>query len=163
MKFRESTRWTIGVLAVVAAAACADNPNTIRPSVLRGLSQGESNDTVATTPPPPAEATPGSFHGYVLGPGTGPDTMATAPRLQGVVVTVYPFLGGSGQEPIVGEAVAAMTTDANGVFQSPTVPGGEYVVTFVPPENSIYRGVYVTTTIHDGSNSGNWWVVLPRK
>lgn len=157
------TRLTALLLVVVAGAACSDNPTTVSPSVLRGLSQGESNDTVGTTPPPPTQATPGSFHGFVLGPGTGPDTMATAPRLQGVVVTAYPRLGYSGQEPKVGEAVATMSTDANGAFQSPTIPGGEYVVTFVPPENSIYRGVYVTTTIYDGSNGGNWWVVLPRK
>lgn len=153
----------LATVILVAAAACSDDTTGIEPSILRGLSQGESNDTVGTTPPPPGEATPGSFHGFVLGPGTGPDTMATAPRLQGVVVTAYPLLGWSGQEPSVGDAAARMTTAANGEFQSPTIAGGEYVVTFVPPANSIYRGVYVTTTIHDGSDGGNWWVILPRK
>lgn len=153
----------LAALLLFAAAACSEKPTTVEPSILRGLSQGESNDTVGTAPPPPTQATPGSFRGFVLGPGTGPDTMATAPRLEGIVVTAYRLLGWSGQEPSVSDAIATMTSDAGGTFQSPTIPGGEYVVTFVPPASSIYRGVYVTTTIHAASSDGNWWVVLPRK
>lgn len=163
MKTTLSIHSTLILGAAVAALACGDTPTDVDPSIILGLSKAEANDTVTTTPPPPSQASPGSFHGFVLGPGTGPDTMATAPRLQGIAVTAYPLLGWSGTEPQVGETAASLITDANGAFQSPTIPGGEYVVTFVPPANSIYRGVYVTTTIHEGSDGGNWWIILPRK
>lgn len=149
-------------LGIGLLAACAEKSPTGIESILRGLSESQSNDTTGTVPPPPTNPTPGSFKGFVLGPGTGPDTMATAPRLQNVAVTVYPHLGWNGSDPRVGAVAASMVTNANGEFESPTLPGGEYLVTFVPPTGSIYRGVYVTTTIHAGSGGGNWWVVLPR-
>ena len=157
-------RLTLALTATVAfASACAEkHPIDNGSSILAGLAESQSNDTTGTVPPPPTASTPGSFKGFVLGPGTGPDTMATAPRLQNVAVTVYPYLGWEGNEPRLGEVVATMTTNASGEFQSPTLPGGEYLITFVPPAGSIYRGVYVTTTIHAGSSGGNWWVVLPR-
>ena len=161
---RSASLLVLAAAAMVGAAACSDKPTTpIDPSPLTGLSRGESNDTIGTVPPPPAQATPGSFHGYVLGPGTGPDTMATAPRLEGITVTIYPYSGYVGNQPNVGDAVATMVTDANGWFESPVVDGGEYAVSFVPPASSIYRGMYVTTTIHAGSSGGNWWIILPRK
>lgn len=149
-------------MGIALLGACAEKSPTGIDTILRGLSESQSNDTTGTVPPPPTNPTPGSFKGFVLGPGTGPDTMATAPRLQHVAVTVYPHLGWSGSEPRVGAMAASMVTNANGEFASPTLPGGEYVVTFVPPAGSVYRGVYVTTTIHSGSSGGNWWVVLPR-
>lgn len=153
-----------GLAALIVAVACADEgPTTPGPTTLMGLVEVESNDTIATQPPPEAPATPGAFHGFVLGHGTGPDTMATAPRLQGVVVTAYPHLGWNGSNPVVGEASATRTTDANGAFQFPVLPGGEYVVTFVPPASSTYGATFVTTTIHSGSDEGNWWVILPLK
>ena len=157
-------RLTVALAATVAfASACAEkHPIDNGASILAGLAESQSNDTTGTVPPPPSSPTPGSFKGFVLGPGTGPDTMATAPRLQNVAVTVYPYLGWNGNEPRLGDVVATMTTNASGEFQSPTLPGGEYLITFVPPAGSIYRGVYVTTTIHAGSSNGNWWVVLPK-
>lgn len=163
MKRTAQFRSIVSAAVIIAAIACGDSTTDVDSSILLGLSRAEANDTVTTTPPPPTQPTPGAFHGFVLGPGTGPDTMATAPRLQGVAVMAYPLLGYSGTQPQVGDVVASMVTDANGAFQSPTIAGGEYVVTFVPPLNSIYRGVYVTTTIHDGSSSGTWWIILPRK
>ena len=143
------------------AAACSD-PNDPPPvSILSGLSEGQSNDT--TTGTPPTQPSPGSIKGYVIGPGTGSDTIGTAPRLAGVAVTVYPHMGWNGQEPVVGTAAATLTTDVNGFFQSPTLEGGDYLVTFVPAAGSEYRGVYVPTTIHAGSATGTWWVILARK
>jgi len=88
--------------------------------------------------------------------------MATAPRLQNVAITVYEHLGWTGSEPNLGDVAATMTSDANGAFESPTLPGGEYLITFIPPAATGYRGVWVTTTIHAGSSEGNWWVVLPK-
>jgi hypothetical protein len=77
-------------------------------------------------------------------------------------VTAYPRLS---TEPIpdVGPAAASVVTGADGKFQLPTLPGGEYVVTFNPPASSIYAGVWVTATAFDGSSEWPWWVVLPKK
>lgn len=141
-------------------AACAGDPIAPGGSVLQGLVAGESNDTSSTIPPP-TNPTPGRFHGFVIGHGTFPDTMATAPRLANVRVTIYPHLGWQGDVPTIGAEAGSVTTDANGAFQAPTLPGGDYVVTFVPPQGSVYGGTYVRTTVHAGSDEGNWWVILP--
>ena len=162
MTSRTRAALALAVLALAAAACSEDGTPPGQPSVLAGMAQGESNDTTGGPPPTP-NPTPGSFSGYVLGPGTGPDTMATAPRIAGTTVTLYPHTGWKGTEPTVGPAAGTVTTNAEGYFAVGPVPGGEYVVTFVPPTNSIYRSVYVLTTVHQNSNTGTWWVVLPKK
>jgi hypothetical protein len=147
------------VVTALTLAACSDEQSTTPSStVLAGLAQGESNDT--TTGQPSVGATPGAFHGFVMGRGTGPDTFATAPRINGATITAYPHLGFDGDTPRVGDAVASVTTDANGFFQFPTIPGGAYVVTIRPPAASGLQGQYALTTISSVSDSGNWWVVL---
>ena len=153
------------VLTSLALTACSSVETTEieEPNVIAGLAEAASNDTTSGPPPTPANPTPGSFHGYVIGPGTGPDTIATAPRVAGTVITAYPHTGWVGSEPTVGPAAASVTADANGFFQTPTIPGGEYVVTFVPPSSSPFRGVFVMTTIFSGSSTGTWWVLLPFK
>jgi hypothetical protein len=128
---------------------------------LAGLSRGNANDTIVGNHTP-GVTTPGSFHGYVIGTGTGPDTIATAPRIVGATITAYPHLGYDGETPRVGEAAGSVTTDANGFFQFPTIPGGDYVVTIRPPASSEYKGQYATTHISNVSNTGNWWVVLSK-
>lgn len=161
------------------ALACAGDSTSVDKSPLDGLTRVSSTDSggtpptnpppsdTGTTPSPPPNPGPGSFRGYVRGqaePGTGPDTMATAPKVANVRVTAYPRLPSSSADSLgVGPAAASVLTDANGEFQLPTLPGGEYVVTFVPPESSIYRGVYATATAHSQSNTYPWWVVLPKK
>jgi hypothetical protein len=164
-RFNMYTRIVVSALALAAAtlvASCgSDAPTDPQRNVLAGLELAESNDTVPTVPPPQAPPTPGFIHGFVLGFGTGPDTMATAPRLADVVVTAYPLLGWTGNTPQLGSAVAVRNTDATGHFEFSTLAGGEYVVTFVPPPSSAYRGSYVTTRIHSGSSEGTWWVFLP--
>ncbi|HVZ49325.1 MAG TPA: hypothetical protein VG916_11115 [Gemmatimonadaceae bacterium] len=150
--------------AAVALAACShDGPTTPAPaSPLAGLSAGASNDTTdATTPVVPTS--PGSFHGVVLGHGTGTDTLNTAPRMAGSVITAYPLLGYDGDTPRVGDSVGTVTAGADGTFQFPTIAGGTYVVTVVPPTGSGYRGIYITATISNVSNSGSWWVVLSQQ
>jgi hypothetical protein len=56
-----------------------------------------------------------------------------------------------------------VTTDASGYFQFPTIAGGAYVVTVVPPAGSAFTGTYITASVSNVSNSGTWWVVLNPK
>ena len=63
----------------------------------------------------------------------------------------------------VGTVVANIVTDANGDWQLPTMSGGEYVVTFVPPDGSKYRGVWAVAIAHSGSNQQAWFIMLPVK
>lgn len=175
---RGFSRWTIGALALVAGAVigCADGSTAIDSSPLDGLTRAASTDSGGgpppTTPPPDSGATPpvsgpGTFRGYVRGqsePGTGPDTLASAPKLPNVRVTAYPRVQSSGADSIrLGPEASSALTDANGEFRLAELPGGEYVVTFVPPEGSIYRGVYATATANSQSVNYPWWVVLPKK
>ena len=119
------------------SVACSDSPTESENSPLAGLTQRDAADSVGNPlPPPPANPTPGSFHGTVLGPsqpGSGNDSLATAPRVAGAVVIAYP------------------------------VTGGTYVVTFTPPANSIYGGVWVTAATSANSNDHPWWVILWKK
>jgi hypothetical protein len=161
-----------GILAVALAAAalvaCSDNPTEPGNSPLAGLSQRDGADSTGNPlPQPPTTPTPGSFHGTVLGPsdpGAGNDSLATAPRVSGVVVTAYPVTGGTVGAPTLGPAEATVTTGADGKFQMPTLAGGEYVVTFNPPASSIYGGVWISQVFTSAqSNDWPWWVVLWKK
>ena len=147
--------------------ACSDSYSGSDNSVLAGLAPRTAADSVGNPPPPPpTNPTPGSFHGTVLGPsepGAGNDSLATAPRVSGAVVAAYPVTGGSQADPTLGPAAASVTTGANGKFQLPTLSGGEYVVTFTPPANSIYGGVWVTAVTSANSNDHPWWVTLWKK
>jgi len=161
-------RRTTFVLAVAAIAfvACTDSSTGIDAHrILAGLSPAESNDTTATPPPDTSTWTPepGAFHGIVFHPGAGPDTIGSAIRVANVAVVVYPQTGWDGDTPLLGDPVASFSTNANGEFQSPTIPGGAYIVTFTPPASSPYRGVYVQGLIFNDSNSGTWWIALPEK
>ncbi|MEX2178232.1 MAG: hypothetical protein WD801_05950 [Gemmatimonadaceae bacterium] len=149
-----------GLALMLAMAACdSSGPGGVgQTSVTAGLSEGQSNDT---TPTPPSETnpTPGSFHGFVFAhSGMAPDTVAF---LADVVVSVYPLIGRDGSEPIVGPLAASVVSDDEGAFTSPTLDGGEYIVTLVPPQGSPHRGVFVHTTVSEVSSSGYWWVMLP--
>jgi hypothetical protein len=160
----------IAALALLAVAvACSDDsPTDAGASPIAGLVSKSATDSVGNAPPtvPPGNATAGSFHGTVLGPsqpGAGNDSLQTAPRVAGATVTAYPVLSGSGASARLGTAVATAITGADGKFRLGTMPGGEYVVTIVPPASSIYAGVWVTAIAHATSDVYPWWVVLPRK
>ena len=155
-------------LAAAVSVACSGNgPTSGTPSPLFGLTQSPARDsTGGSPPPPPVDPTYGTFHGTVIGlsvVGGGPDTIATAPRVAGVVVTAFPRIGTSTNPVSVGPAAATVVTGADGKFQLPTLAGGEYVVTFNPPAGSGYGGVWVTSTASSASNNFPWWVVLWRK
>jgi hypothetical protein len=160
---------TVAVLSVGVAIACADNGPTVGGghAPVAGLTRVESNDT-GVTAPPPGPTTPGSFHGSVLGQapaGSGPDTLGNAERLANVRVTAYPRTESTTDTLGVGPAAASVLTDATGAFQMPTLPGGEYVITFNPqaPEDTKYRGAWSIATIHDHSNDYPWLILLLRK
>ena len=156
------------VLALSSAltVACSDSPTATENSPLAGLAQRDGKDSVGNPlPPPPTNPTPGSFHGTVLGPsapGSGNDSLATAPRVSGVVVTAYPITGGTQADPDLGPAEKSVTTGSDGKFAL-TLAGGDYVVTFTPPASSIYGGVWVTAATSATSNDHPWWVILWRK
>lgn len=155
------------VLGAGLAIACSDDPTGSENNPLAGLAPRTGSDSVGNPlPPPPANPTPGSFHGTVLGPsqpGSGNDSLATAPRVEGVVVAAYPVTGGTEANPTLGALAANVTTGADGKFQLPTLAGGTYVVTFTPPANSIYGGVWVTSATSATSNDWPWWVILWKK
>jgi hypothetical protein len=160
-----------GLLALALSAgllvACSDDdPTGTENSPLAGLSGREGSDSIGNPlPPEPTNPTPGSFHGTVLGPADpsqGGDTLATAPRVSGVVVTAYPLLGGTPGDPQLGQAEATVTTGADGKFQLPELSGGEYVVTFRPPSSSNYGGVWIRAFTSAQSNEWPWWVVLSK-
>ena len=156
----------IFALTSAFAVACSDSPTENENNPLAGLAQRDGKDSVGN-PLPPAPNTPvaGGFHGTVLGPstpGSGVDTLATAPRVSGVVVKAFKVIGGTQAEPEPGPVEQSVTTAADGKFAL-TLSGGNYVVTFTPPESSIYGGVWVTASTSATSNDWPWWVILWKK
>ena len=159
------------VLALTSGlvVACSDDPNGPDSSPLAGLSQQQGRDSVGNAlPPAPSVPTPGGFHGTVLAPSgshlPGQDTLATAPRIAGVVVSAYKWQAGSynGDKPVLGALEQTVTTNADGKFEL-NLSGGDYVVTFTPLASSEYGGVYVTASTSANSNQWPWWVILWKK
>jgi hypothetical protein len=164
-------RWTIAcavaVIGITVACGGGDTAATgPLTTPLAGLVPGATNDSSPVTNPPP-DPTPGSFHGTIMGhsvfpPGT--DTLSTLPRIVGARVTVFAHGQPTTSDTLgVGAQVASVTTDANGQFQIPTLPGGLYIVTIAPPAGSKYQGIYVAAIAHAHSADYPWWVVLPLK
>lgn len=163
------------VLAATTVVACSDDPPTTggNNSPLAGLKSSVAGDSAGTTPaptPPPANnPTPGYVHGTVRAPGAtagpGQDTLAASIKIAGAVVTAYPRLVQGTDTAGVGPVAAQVITDADGKFTLPTLPGGEYVITFNPPASlaNTYGGVWTVGTIHDKSHELPWWVTLWKK
>lgn len=160
-------KWSIASLVALAVtlAACSGNPTGSDPSPLLGLVQAMARDSTGSPPPIPQQPTgTGTIRGTVLAPSTGGgDTLATAPRIVGAMVKVYPVVG---QTPLeLGAVAASVVTGADGRFQTPTLPAGEYVVTIEPPASSaaIYYGQYIRGMIYAQSGDSQWWVVLAKR
>jgi hypothetical protein len=169
---------TLGFTLVVAlaaslAAACSENgPTQVQEdSPLAGLVRGNGTDSVGTPPPPPppTNPTPGYVRGTVLAPSIGAppgtDTLATATRIVGARVTAYPRIRSTTDTLGVGPVAAQVLTNERGEFQLPTLPGGEYIITFNPPpsQNATYGGVWAVSTIHQNSHVHPWWIILWKK
>ena len=164
------------LLAAALLSACGGEGGTTDPSAdpLRGLRATTATDSAGTntvtqdtaraTPGPVPDslaAGPGYFRGVVRSSeGTaGPDTLASSVRLKDVLVVAYPWRA----DGSLGPAAASATTNDRGEWQLATIPGGPYKVTFTPPANGAYAGVWVTSTAHPRSHEWPWWVTLPRR
>ena len=157
----------VAVAVVAFALACSETTENTPASPLAGLSQSTAKDSMGVpVPGNPSNTSPGVVKGTVLGPsapGSGGDTLATAPKVANVVVTAYPVTGGTAGAPTLGPQAASVTTGADGKFTLPSLNAGSYVVTFTPPSSSVYSGVWVTGHISAASAAYPWWVVLPKK
>lgn len=158
----------VSVLLLAGLASACSSEKSTGPgpqlSPLAGLGAVARNDTVTT--PAPTNTGSGNFRGTVMGPspvGATGDTLGSAPRVPGVVVSIYPRIADVNGQVTVGELAGSSTTGTDGLFQLPTLPAGEYVVTFVPPSSSVYKGSYSVGSLRNNSSSYPWWVVLPRK
>ena len=149
-------------IAVLLAAACSDHdPAGPGNDPLAGLTEAERGDT-ATSPPPSVPRGPGHFVGTVYGYDPGPDTLASSVRLEGARVTAFVLV----QTPdtvVAGRQAASVLTNAQGFFQLPTLPAGEYIVTFVPPAGSPYRGGWTVAEAWQQSGDSPWYIMLPRR
>lgn len=165
MKHVRNVTVAMSLLIAVGSACASGDPAGPDTSPLAGLSKATANDTSNSTHQPTGEG-PGYIRGTVLGqspPGAGNDSLNTAPRVAGVVVTIYTRKAGTGTAVETGDVKGTVTTGADGLFTLPTLPSGEYVVTFVLPRNSIYYGVWVHGELHENSAMYPWWIVLQKK
>lgn len=162
-----TSRARLLVLLPFLVAACEmGDPDTGAPNPLAGLRALDARDSTGTLVPEPPEGDPttGHFVGTVLGPsapGSGNDSLATAPRVVGARLTAYPIITSGVASGTLGAAAAEIWTGADGRFTLPPLAGGPYVVTVTPPAGSPYQGVFVTATAHATSHEHPWWVVLP--
>ena len=174
LKTRWSSRTATVLIATGFAFACAgEAPTASESSPKAGLRSAQVQDsassTPAPTPPPSTPPTPGYVHGTVRAPGgsapPGQDSLSASVKIPGAIVTAYPRVRSTLDTAGAGPMAAQVTTDANGQFTLPTLPGGEYIVTFNPPASlsAVYGGVWVTTTIHSGSSDFPWWITLWKK
>ena len=160
------SRWrfrpALASIALIAAiSACSDSgPATPDGDPLAGLTAATRGDT-APAPPSESPRSPGYFVGTVYGYEPGRDTLETAVRLEGARVTAYVRAERNG-EVVAGRQVASVLTNAQGHFQLPTLPGGEYLVTFIPATGSPYRGGWTTAEAWQQSGDSPWYIMLPR-
>ena len=143
-------RRMISVVLIAATGACGSEATSPLVDPLLGLEAGEGFDVSDRLQPPAGSSTTFAFHGYVLGQpavGTSPfpqDSLASWPRIANATVRVYQLAGEDAElNPIAGEEVGSVTSDANGYFQFPApLSDGEYVITVAPAAGSPYRGFY---------------------
>ena len=158
------------IITAAAVMACAEeNAAPKLGDKLTGFSVGEIGDTAISggSQGPVSGSGPLQVGGTVRGIGTGADTLATAPILANFTVKAYKYVGYSGNDVVVGDQIGSFTTDANGWWGYVGLEPGKYVVTFTPPANSEFRGVYVTYD-SPGAPPGTavaqtWSMWLPRK
>lgn len=169
-------------LALLAFGVACQRPDATDPTGLAheyDVRQRVATDSGGTPlpPPPPDEEGPGFWRGVVRSNfGTmGPDTLLTSARLAGVIVRAIPMNGATGPvspgtgpvgpatiPPGMGPIAAVDTTDAQGMFHLPTLPGGRYIVTF-EPSNDDHEWAWVYAVASPSSGNLPWWVTLNRR
>ena len=159
-----SSRHVLSIALIVLAAACAairrprptgrrcPDSNRPQPTTVAGASSTQPRLDRATRMDRPRS----------VAPGAGNDSLATAPRVANVTVTVDQETHGIEGEVESGALIRSVQTDANGQFQTTTVPAGDYVITFVPPAGSAYAGVYAFGHLSQSSSNYPWWLCYRR-
>lgn len=148
---------------LAGAVACSNaDPSGPENNPLAGLTVATRGDSAPNEAPEPDSLGPGHFEGTLYGYDPGPDTLANAVRIEGARVTAYEREEANGQV-VAGDQVASVFTNAQGFFRLPTLPGGSYVVTFVPPASSPYRGGWTSAQAWPHSGDSPWYIMLPRK
>ena len=158
------------LLVLAAALACGDSRPTAPDGgsdPLDNLVQVQSPDTARSgggSGSPPATEGDGLFRGMVEGYSEAvfPDTLKSAKPLANVTVTAYPAEL-TDSDPKLGSAAATVTTNAAGEFTFPTLPGGLYAVTFVPPSGAAYESAWTLATAQPQSSDWPWTIMLPMK
>ena len=157
------------LLVLAAALACGESKPTAPDGgsdPLRNVVQVQSPDTArgGGNGAPPAVQGDGFFRGKVMGYSEAdfPDTLKSAKPLANVSVTAYPAEL-TDSDPKLGPPVSTVTTNATGEFTFPTLPGGLYVVTFVPPSGAEYESVWTLATAHSQSGDWPWTIMMPMK
>jgi hypothetical protein len=163
-----SSSFAIAAILVTAPIGCSDQGPSGEAPELQQLTRLASPDSAGGGDPVnPTPSGPGKFQGVVAGEGIRQSERSASslgPDLPDVHVTVYPVIGSpSSANPEVGPAIVRRVTNAYGEFETPEIPGGKYVVTFVPPDGSSYQGVYWVATAHPNDVPVFWRVMLPRK
>jgi hypothetical protein len=162
MPTKRSSLGVIFIAVVIVAAGCSDRePPGPGSDPLAGLTAATRGDTA----PAPPDSTPrgaGYFVGTVYGYEPGADTLASAVRIEGARVTAFVRAESNG-EVVAGRQVATVLTNGQGFFRMPTLPAGAYIVTFLPPSTSPYRGGWTTAEAWQQSGDSPWYIMLPRK
>jgi hypothetical protein len=152
------------VCGLLAACAGSDPSSLTAVDPRAGLTQTTPADSGSGNPP--EQLAPGYFRGVIVAPSApgAVDTLVTASPLADVQVVLYQCCKPTSNDSLgVGDRVASTVSDASGHFATPVVPGGRYVVTFVPSPSSGYAGVWAVATAYDKSSIYDWHVVLPNR
>ena len=156
----------VSLCLLAAAAACGDSapaaPNGGN-DPLEALVQHQSPDTTAggAVPAPQGD---GYFRGSVVGYSEAdfPDTLKSAKPIANAAVTAYPATL-TNADPKLGPPAASVRTGADGQFTFPTLKGGLYVVTFVPPAGDPHKAAWTQATANPQSGDRPWIIMLGTK
>jgi hypothetical protein len=155
----------LSLLVAAAAIACGDS-KSVAPdggtNPLKDRVQLQSPDTArgGSVSAPPSLGD-GYFRGVVRGYSQAdlPDTIKSAKSLANVAVTAYAAELTDG-EPKLGQAVASVTTSADGQFTLGILPGRLYAVTFVPAKGDPHESGWTLATVHPKSGDTPWTIML---
>ena len=161
MPIKRSSLGLIFIAIALVAAGCSDRePAAPESDPLAGLAAATRGDSAPSQSPD--SLGPGHFVGTLYGYEPDRDSAASAVRIEGARVTAY-IREEANDRVVAGDQVASVLTDAQGDFRLPTLPSDQYVVTFVPPAASPYRGGWTTAQAWQHSGDYPWYIMLPRK